>query len=68
MHPEKRDGGIMTCFLENDELYAGNETVLKSCLNELTKLSGRTEKPKKDRSNIRSMGRLRIQGSTKNVK
>lgn len=45
MHPDKRDGGLMTCFLNNDELFAGNDKVMKSCLNELIKLSGRTVKP-----------------------
>ena len=47
MHPDKRDGGIMTCFTDINELYAGNDVVLKSCVDELCKLSKdfRTEPP-----------------------
>ncbi|EAR96184.2 reverse transcriptase (macronuclear) [Tetrahymena thermophila SB210] len=40
-HPQKRDGGLMTSFL-NDEgkLTVGHENIINNCLSKLTELSG----------------------------
>jgi hypothetical protein len=45
VHPTKRDGGIMNCFLtaDTDELIVGQEAVLKNCLHTLQKISGEAE-------------------------
>jgi hypothetical protein len=45
VHPTKRDGGIMNCFLtaDTDELIIGQEAVLENCLHTLQKISGETE-------------------------
>ena len=42
VHPTKRDGGIMNCFLtaDTDELIVGQEAVLENCLRHLQKISG----------------------------
>ncbi len=45
VHPTKRDGGIMNCFLtaDTDELIVGQEAVLENCLHTLEKISGEAE-------------------------
>ena len=41
IHPTKRDGGIMKCFLkEDDTLVVNRDEVLQSCLQVIGKLSG----------------------------
>jgi hypothetical protein len=42
VHPARHDGGIMTCFLSDDknDIVTGQETVLKSCLQQLQTISG----------------------------
>ena len=41
VHPTKRDGGIMQCFLTaDDQLVVGQEPVLLSCLRQLQLISG----------------------------
>lgn len=33
IHPSKRDGGIMKCFLdENDNLQVNNDTIILNCI------------------------------------
>lgn len=39
IHPNKRDGGIMKCFLKNDEIIIGNIKILKNCLHTLGDIS-----------------------------
>ncbi len=42
IHPQRRDGGIMQCYMdEQEEMVAGSEEVLHSCLQVLCKTSGR---------------------------
>ncbi len=45
LHPNKRDGAIMNCFLtaDTDELIIGQEAVLENCLQTLQKISGEAE-------------------------
>ena len=41
IHPTKRDGGIMQCFLTaNEELIVGQDRVLLNCLKQLQLISG----------------------------
>ena len=42
IHPNRRDGGIMKCFLDEecDSISIGNETVLENCLNVIGRISG----------------------------
>ena len=42
VHPTKRDGGIMKCFITADsgELRVGQEAVLENCLRHLQRVSG----------------------------
>jgi len=40
LHPSKRDGGIMNCFLdENDNVIVDSNTVLRRCMDTLGKYS-----------------------------
>ena len=46
LHPTKRDGGIMNCFLNEDgEVVVDNNAVLKQCFETLGKLSTKVEPP-----------------------
>jgi hypothetical protein len=41
MNPNKQEGGIMNCFLDNKEnIIAGQDKVLKNCLSHLSTLTG----------------------------
>jgi hypothetical protein len=40
IHPSRRDGGLMNCFLEGEELFAGHESVIENCLKVLGEISG----------------------------
>ena len=42
VHPTKRDGGIMQCFLsaQDEQLIVGQEQVLRNCLRQLQVISG----------------------------
>ena len=41
MHPNKRDGGIMSCYVYDDKLQCGQDVIIKSCLEELCNVSGK---------------------------
>ena len=43
IHPNKRDGGIMKCFLEEEsgDIHIGSECVLENCLNVIGKISSK---------------------------